>query len=1024
MSKPKKIHFSYPDIEKYSVSDEGTAPLADPTSVRQSSRDPNKGLYPTHRAKRRRVSVNGDIPQRSHSVPTPASAFQTAAALLVKMEPIHDGSQGQNPVETKQGRAKKKKMEAQKNKITSYFSLSPRKSHPTPTSSKCGDSDEDASVSSLASPPCSPWALSKPAEVKTGAAVDSDDSDCIIIGDDFGLTGKHLTEEPCPTNHFDRVPDELLEIILAHLSLQDLLLICSHVCIRWHRVISNCKFLQYRKLYYMYKAGNNNLGASELHRLCPTVTLENCLSALIRLMLNFKKNADGLHAVLSKQHNYIVAMTVLEQSFPDCFTNGHPNLWCLTAMLVLVSESVWDVYAILHDSLTSTVDVLSVSEALYFVATLLFHFKGKLRLNTGLHYRTYYALHLFENSWTGTLKDLSALHQAPRGQQNIMKFSTDTQGVKYTHEQMRIINHDLKPGDVVLIVAFAGTGKTSTLVEYARIRPGMKFLNVVYNKSVEQLAKRTFPRNVECRTAHSLAYGKVGIWYRHKMMQNFKVFDVKDYITRPPITSMPHLCFTKLVIKTIESFVSSADKLITTAHVPSYAYSDEERGDVTVVSTAEALAIVEQAEAFWKRMLDPADQNVRITHDGYLKKFQLEEPDLGPYDCIFVDESQDCNPAMLDFILAQRCPKILVGDPHQQIYAFRNAVDALSSVSGTHKYYLTKSFRFGPEIGYVACCALETLKDVQEKTIVGCTREGRVDGGRVGQIAVIARSNLTLFNEAVSIVCNGRHQELGITHVRAAFVGGFASYRFGQIEDIYRLKFNAEPKRITDPFIKKFSSFQKLYNYARYAEDNDLKQRIEFVEVHGHQVPLYVRTLTSDCKFTEEGANIVFTTAHKAKGLEFDTVIITEDFYVGEVGLDRNYRTVTAEKMEESNVLYVALTRAKKRLVMSRMLYYVLLEAREKFEYLKTEEQALRELNVDALTCCSCLGLIEPSRKLVVLRRSYWLARDEVRGGPLCKSCATSTSFVPLVDFPTGDMLYPQPDWTHRAWRNILTSVL
>lgn len=47
-------------------------------------------------------------------------------------------------------------------------------------------------------------------------------------------------------------------------------------------------------------------------------------------------------------------------------------------------------------------------------------------------------------------------------------------------------------------------------------------------------------------------------------------------------------------------------------------------------------------------------------------------------------------PAMLDFILAQPCPKILVGDPHQQIYAFRRAIDALSSVRATHTFYLTK----------------------------------------------------------------------------------------------------------------------------------------------------------------------------------------------------------------------------------------------------------------------------------------------------------------------------------------------
>lgn len=48
---------------------------------------------------------------------------------------------------------------------------------------------------------------------------------------------------------------------------------------------------------------------------------------------------------------------------------------------------------------------------------------------------------------------------------------------------------------------------------------------------------------------------------------------------------------------------------------------------------------------------------------------------------------------------------------------------------------------------------------------------GKVDGSKAGQIAVIARANLTLFNTAVEIVCNGHYRELGLTHVNGAFVG-------------------------------------------------------------------------------------------------------------------------------------------------------------------------------------------------------------------------------------------------------------
>ena len=45
---------------------------------------------------------------------------------------------------------------------------------------------------------------------------------------------------------------------------------------------------------------------------------------------------------------------------------------------------------------------------------------------------------------------------------------------------------------------------------------------------------------------------------------------------------------------------------------------------------------------------------------------------------------------MLDIISNQRQPKLLVGDPHQQIYSFRGAVNAMSIVQAAHTFYLTQ----------------------------------------------------------------------------------------------------------------------------------------------------------------------------------------------------------------------------------------------------------------------------------------------------------------------------------------------
>ena len=87
-----------------------------------------------------------------------------------------------------------------------------------------------------------------------------------------------------------------------------------------------------------------------------------------------------------------------------------------------------------------------------------------------------------------------------------------------TAEQARIANHQLsqEKDEIIKIVAFAGTGKTTTLIQMCQNHPHLRFLVVVYNKSVQEHAKKVFPSNAEVRTAHSLAWRKVGWQYKGK----------------------------------------------------------------------------------------------------------------------------------------------------------------------------------------------------------------------------------------------------------------------------------------------------------------------------------------------------------------------------------------------------------------------------------------------------------------------------------------------------------------------------
>ena len=84
-----------------------------------------------------------------------------------------------------------------------------------------------------------------------------------------------------------------------------------------------------------------------------------------------------------------------------------------------------------------------------------------------------------------------------------------------------------------------------------------------------------------------------------------------------------------------------------------------------------------------------------------------------------------------DILLSQQCAKILVGDPNQQIYSFRGAQNAMEDVQQhlqqgqvIRTFHLTQSFRFGPEIAYVANLILEFFKEEKTKNIVGKEEPG------------------------------------------------------------------------------------------------------------------------------------------------------------------------------------------------------------------------------------------------------------------------------------------------------------
>jgi F-box protein, helicase, 18 len=477
-----------------------------------------------------------------------------------------------------------------------------------------------------------------------------------------------------------------------------------------------------------------------------------------------------------------------------------------------------------------------------------------------------------------------------------------------TEEQMAIIN---STGDI-RINAVAGSGKTTTIIEYAATRPsGSRILYLAFNKSVRLEAARKFEErglgHVKIETAHSLAYKHIVFNHGYTIKaQGYKTHEIVDLLDlRGNGEKHTEYIIAGHISKFLTYFCNS-DK----AKVQDLNYLD-------TVSDTKAKAFVKSfygsIEEGTRLLLAKMDKGeIDIIHDFYLKKFQLSAPSL-PYDYILFDEGQDASGAMLDVFLKQRATKVIVGDMHQQIYAWRHAVNSLAKTDFT-TFRLSASFRFPQDIALLASGILSWKNHLYDQEPVSISGKG-VDTSE-GSKATIARTNLGLLVKAIEYITDNRK----VKHIY--FEGNINSYTYADdgasLYDVLSL-YNNSHDRIRDKLVKSMKDIDELEEYIEKTEDVQLSMMVELVKEYGNEIYGIIKSL-KDLHTGDEDrvkAEMIFSTVHRAKGMEYDTVFLVGDFITEEKlakSKDKADALNMAKLNEEINLLYVAVTRTRYQL--------------------------------------------------------------------------------------------------------------
>ena len=484
--------------------------------------------------------------------------------------------------------------------------------------------------------------------------------------------------------------------------------------------------------------------------------------------------------------------------------------------------------------------------------------------------------------------------------------------------------------DNIALRAVAGSGKTSTIVEGCkRIDPAKRGLFMAFNKDIAAKLKSLMPENCEAVTFHA-----AGLRMLRQQLGDKLGLDPKKYqgiletiFPETPGDGWPEkkvvLQKRRMIGEIVEMLQANAvmpDIADFSDHVVKIIYEygieiDDLEGSLSLPQ------IVSHCRATICAGIEIAHTLLKISFSDmvYLPIF-LKCVNAQPPDFIFVDECQDQSAAQRELLKLIAGPAVAtriyaVGDPRQAIYGFAgaaiNSFDLvalafnmktmpLSVNNRCGKVILARARAYCPEI-QAAEAAIEgsvealsfppnglDLSIFHERDFVLCRKT-----------APLIRLFFVLANAQKSCTLKGKDMGKQLCAL-VEKIGKRRGFRYEKFQDAAKKFFAKKIAAAKTP--DKVAMLEDMAEpITNLFEGLAAPDMAEFLE--------RIKAMFSD---SAEGDSITLSTIHRAKGLEADRVI----FYGFQFCPLRWRGQLDWEREQELNLIYVAMTRAKKELVL------------------------------------------------------------------------------------------------------------
>lgn len=458
--------------------------------------------------------------------------------------------------------------------------------------------------------------------------------------------------------------------------------------------------------------------------------------------------------------------------------------------------------------------------------------------------------------------------------------------------QEAIFEHIKSSNENAVIEAVAGSGKTTTLIESMKLlsKERKNIIFIAFNKHIADEMRKKVPNGIEVKTMHAFGLEQIKKAYRGAVLDTNKmrkvIKDISHILELNKKEDLPK--YIEVLTSLVNLFrFNMCDDIISAKNI-----AMKHMLPATDALIFDAFTVIKHMN-FRRDIIDFTDM-------VYIPA--LEDIKINEYSLILVDECQDLSLCQIQLLMKMKGEEgriIAVGDRNQSIYGFSGADDEsfkkMCQIPNTKLLPLSISYRCSKQVIKCAQKIVPHIESFEHAPEGEVNHSAPINNIKEGDF-VLCRTNSPIISLALQLLSQGKKVQIKGVDIGQRIVKRLEGTRASNLQSAIKI-------------------MRMQYEEALEAEEEESNVNLIYMEdiisacetiIEGCNTIDDVKNKIKLLFYEDPNSGIILMTAHKSKGLEAENVhIIMPDL------MPLKTAFLDWEKIQEQNLHYVAITRAK-----------------------------------------------------------------------------------------------------------------